>query len=1444
MTTYDNQSNATGVIYTPTSSDWSLDVDGTYKVNISSLSLDPKVTTADQIVVIRQFDFDTIVSTPSPLLTGAETWEVWTLPKANSSGSTMYSLSGDGSSVTVNMSVTAADYLYQRTVGNTTTEIQLPVFDSSADTVYIMRKTQDLMNYINWTAGSRITASQLNHGLLQLLNISQELSVMQDNKNTLDPFVGKPGGICPLEADGTISNTYIGSATLSNTVGDGLEGDGSSTTPLKVDLAGTDGVESGLAFDGSGDLKADTIDNLTSSTEVYKPLSAKQGYTLDQKIAGLDSAFTYKGTIDIDAGAGQAAPSAVAGDTYDIIEGDGGTTTVTLSNFNNISATKGDIIRYNGSAWVEVDQAQVVRADGTVALNTAQVAVTQSAADSTTKVSTTAFVQQEITGTKLSELSDVETDTDDTGGNMIVWDTDSWEPLRLETVDYTKQVITTGSDLSAIDGVTLSGTPSTGQVLNVGGDGQWVNATVSNDSYVATVASSADAGGGADDSAAVYTAWNNANLGHGGIPTSSTLSYLEFAGAKHLMSATNNGAPAGTRLSFTAKQGITYRNGTLQFNEVTPFDGTWTTMLTTSGTTLNTTTLENDNDYPAEWGDYYIKVPTSGVPFMFEGALIRIGTNDALQSSIPLGCDKESTVKVRAGEMNVVQSVDRPTGRVRLKYPIKARIDDLEEIIIPTVSATAAYVDIVLDDPIPASADNDTIILERADGTKDTFTATTGTPAANEWVHSTATDTYGDNMAAEINSHPSWVAAYTTGTNTIRITQAIAGVTGNTAVGGTILAGDGVVGNPITPSLAGGTSPQISDQVFDNMVFEDLNTGFWELDTNSVAGTGSTSVTVTLPRDHGLANGVTFTGQMDSCNISGGVSGTPYYSDINTPIVYTAVVDTDTGSSNTLTATLNNSKTLDTGNFGGRNAQLHYGENNGIYLTYAKNITFRNCTFKGFGIAVWLKFCDNITFESCTFENGSNIPRPYYVNQLATGKRLRIDGGCRNITVKDCNFNNDNTAIHMTAGSSATYRAIYDLHIDNNKMDGFSFGLYQSANPATTLLIESKITNNTITLKSHNSRRNCRQLSREWRTNYAYGMYLAGWNLEIKNNNIGGVQAYVQEENEDAFDQVGYGRADDGGRDHPVGGPTFRNVLYEKKKVPVAFEGILVFIMGGGRRSFYNTYQGGLGASSPLTGKNVGPNGADSTWGALLYTPIGNWDTPSCSQIENNNIHSYFYAIAVYYRGGSSEAPEAIPSPRIIGNNIVCLRRGIFMVSGYNQTTCIENAIVRDNHIFNDHWSKIYEKVTSVESSDGTSDFDVEGSADGMLWIYAVKDGGTGGTNHHNCFVNLLVESNTVQCTSNVYKTYPMRVSGQSGLHSRYWQEQTHLRSNNFLGGYQSQLWSPTWNSTTQGNSHSRLDGGFHYNYADVDFAGAYFGSETSWAWWANRQNDDQQGTE
>ena len=172
-------------------------------------------TNQDDILVVRKFDHSTIDPTTynhttDPLRT-EEAWEYWTHPKANSSGSYMYTL-GTNNKITFE----AADAVisgtetsvWDRTRENPPATLTLPSI-ADGDLIYVFRKTSILNKSIHFQPASRLTAASLNTALDQLFRLSQENYAFIHNFSKLNPAVGNPNGVCPLNAKGLIDETYV-----------------------------------------------------------------------------------------------------------------------------------------------------------------------------------------------------------------------------------------------------------------------------------------------------------------------------------------------------------------------------------------------------------------------------------------------------------------------------------------------------------------------------------------------------------------------------------------------------------------------------------------------------------------------------------------------------------------------------------------------------------------------------------------------------------------------------------------------------------------------------------------------------------------------------------------------------------------------------------------------------------------------------------------------------------------------------------------------------------------------------------------------------------------------------------------------------------------------------------------------------------------------------------
>ena len=352
---------------------------GQFTYSYSSLTLNNSVSDQDQLVILRQHTptstFEA-ASTPDGLggtkITGAEQWEVWSLPNDSSSGSSMYTI--DDTAKTITLSSTASDYVWDRSG----TSINLPVFDPDNDTLIIVRKTHGVNPFVSWSSGSRLTSSQLNHETQQLLNLTQEIHDKIFKTTDLNPFYGTADGICPLSSTGKISSSYIDSTSFDLSdlyvyTGDGLTGGDnlSDSITLSIDLHSDTALSftSGeltitlnsnhlefasnvldIKLKSSGGLLADSTGiyvDLTDSTttdDSTKALSAAGGKTIQDSIDLYGSGIVYLG--EFDPADPPTPPALEAGMTYDVID-DGTTATPFLDEDSaTIAVVTGDFLRY------------------------------------------------------------------------------------------------------------------------------------------------------------------------------------------------------------------------------------------------------------------------------------------------------------------------------------------------------------------------------------------------------------------------------------------------------------------------------------------------------------------------------------------------------------------------------------------------------------------------------------------------------------------------------------------------------------------------------------------------------------------------------------------------------------------------------------------------------------------------------------------------------------------------------------------------------------------------------------------------------------------------------------------------------------------------------------------------------------------------------------------
>jgi len=980
-----------------------------YIVDISSLldsttQLGTSLSDQDEFMVVRKFDASSI----SPSITAAEAWSAWTLPNTNTSGSTMYSLSQSN----ITFSQTAADYTWTTTHSGRAAAIVLPVI-AAADTIYILRKTYNIQKLINWTTGSKITSSSLNLSSDQLLFLSQELMTLWHNFHTMNPSVGQPDGICPLNSSGVIASTYLG-ATAS--VGDGIEGDGSASSPIKIDLAGTDGDASGLAF-SSGDLKADTVDSVTS-TDVYKPLSANQGKLLQDQITGIGTSIVYKGAHNLNTTTETAAvgtDSPTAGWTVTQ-----STTGVADASWTGLSGSiaAGTVIRFGGTNWEVVSATTAVLADGSVALNTAQKAVTQ-APDEGDKtdgeeksVATVEYVEDAIVNTKLSELSDViKSNATATVTITDVTELNNGDKVNLIAADTTSHDFTVG---------------------DVAGGGTWI-AEVDNDTSATNLKLQIDANAkfSATVSGAVVTI-TQATAGANG-NTAITLTDSFTAGM--------------TKTDFTGgATGTAPVAGNLVY-----YDGdTWETVALK--TTVPTGTVLTTADNIADLADVGTTSPSSSEALVWDGdsweptaiagltSLMVVcggdgdGTGD--ESDHVDDAFNDSTLGHQGDPGSTTLSLCEFRGRT---HKIGDGADVAQPVEIP-YKQDITYRNGTFNFDLSDTYDQ-YVIRTRTDAT----TLSTTTTAAIEWmakkiIVSDETGFYeGDYIQLIADTDDPRSVMFDDNTDKyygLLITK-IVGIQPDT---NTIVLADPVpfaAAAGVTVSRTGATKDaengkaQLKNITFENIKLRDIHHDVVYLGSSPVEmlAVNDTTVTVDLPAGHDMrVGGVIRLQDVDASN--GELLVGDQYDTINNQFAITAITDT-----NTATFTLANSGECGVdGNVGGLYPVMQISSHNGILIEYGHNIVFRNCTFDGFNnFAVNLARCKNVLFDNCTFLNTNGLG--FY------DAAIRISE-CDGVTIRNCTFENCCTCVLVAASASYSSR---NIQITNNTMSYTDCGVYIDA---------------------------------------------------------------------------------------------------------------------------------------------------------------------------------------------------------------------------------------------------------------------------------------------------------------------------------------------------------------------------------------------------------------
>lgn len=467
-------------------------IDASYSVSINELvstanyggnSLTALLDNQDEIQVVRRlYDYSAV----SPLPTSAEMLTIRTLPNANTSGSSMYTINGNS----LTFSEDDADYVWTTAMSGRSANVQLPGI-VAGDIVYIMRKNVLALPIVRFQPGSRFTASSLNMAIDQVLYVAQEVHYLIENFGDLNPVMENLSeGICFLDENGYLQCASFNIMSTYINAGDGLvwttEAAGSTTADLldvSIANAGTHGTLQFLSGGLSLNPLTDWTDDFDAgSMRAINGTLAKGLYTTqvdhaariaaaETELADLAS-LNYKGTLDVDEIDADSEPvSPDIGDIYDIIEADDSGTEVNIGPASGggvgwnttgdpVNLSKGDQVRWDGTIWKDVFHSPYVRLDGTLQLtddwdsgvgSTNYILVpTQGASNNTTRVANTAHVKlamaaqttmaalttanalisatslASLPALALTALGDVDSTADDVTGNFLKWDGAKW----------------------------------------------------------------------------------------------------------------------------------------------------------------------------------------------------------------------------------------------------------------------------------------------------------------------------------------------------------------------------------------------------------------------------------------------------------------------------------------------------------------------------------------------------------------------------------------------------------------------------------------------------------------------------------------------------------------------------------------------------------------------------------------------------------------------------------------------------------------------------------------------------------------------------------------------------------------------------------------------------------------------------------------------------------
>jgi len=140
-------------------------------------------------------------------LTTEEARTIYTLPNADSSGSSMYTI--DPANKKIHFSDNAGDYIWQDGIHHSRGyDIQLPIISSDDDLV-LVRKTPAMNRIQIWEKDEALRSSLMNPSISQILFLNQEY-LERVQHSSLNPFItGSRNGYAPLDGDTTVPRKFF-----------------------------------------------------------------------------------------------------------------------------------------------------------------------------------------------------------------------------------------------------------------------------------------------------------------------------------------------------------------------------------------------------------------------------------------------------------------------------------------------------------------------------------------------------------------------------------------------------------------------------------------------------------------------------------------------------------------------------------------------------------------------------------------------------------------------------------------------------------------------------------------------------------------------------------------------------------------------------------------------------------------------------------------------------------------------------------------------------------------------------------------------------------------------------------------------------------------------------------------------------------------------------------